>query len=66
MKMSMKHSGFDGEKSYEAGVVDVSVEHAKSVFQLGHGWPVDDSDKKLPLADACKALGLPVPEQKGE
>lgn len=60
MRMRAECSGFDGVNSYEAGVADIANEHAKQVFVMGHGIPVDKKDNDLPLDEAFEVMGLSV------
>ena len=58
MKMKVNQPGFDGMSSYDAGIVNIWPGHAKKVFILDHGIPVDDNGKELPFDDAVKVLRL--------
>ena len=58
MKMNVCCSGYDGEKSYKAGIVDLPIEHAKRVFVQNHGDPVNTDDEVITFDDAVKLLRL--------
>jgi len=58
MKMKVCCSGFDGEKPYKAGVVDLPIEHAKKVFVQNHGDPVNKKDMPVSFDEAVNLLRL--------
>lgn len=58
MKMKCFVSGFDGFQSYEEGVSDVAIDHARQVFVSGHGVPVNADGNELALDEACDLFRL--------
>jgi len=62
MQMKMKYSGFDGVNRYDAGVCDVTDDHARLVFVLGHGRP-QVGKKNMPFTQACDLFRLQPDER---
>lgn len=58
MKMKTDQSGYDGMNSYEPGIVNMWPGHAKKVFILNHGVPVDENEDELEFDDAVAILKL--------
>lgn len=58
MKMRCDASGFDGLKSYEPGVNDININHAKRLFVSKLGAVLDADENELDFATACAELGL--------
>ena len=58
MKMRTTTGGFDGFNSYQPGVCDVAIDHARRVFISGHGEPLDSDGQPLGFNAACEFFRL--------